>query len=169
MVIEIGENMKEAQFGKNRILYFRKLGEATAGAKLALQTEHEWSYERSVDSMQTKDGAITTGGGLEISLDISAISTSDEINTMLMDSVIEDYALEVWDVHLDEPGEGENKFKAKYAQGRLDSWSVPSPVEDPIELSTTMKIDGKPQDGEVTVSIADQETIRYAFKDLTAE
>lgn len=169
MVVKIGVIMVTAQFGKDRILYFRKLGDKTAGAKLALQTEHSWSYERSVDSTQTKDGAITTGGGLEVSLDISAISSDDEVNNMLMDSVIEGYTLEVWDVHLDEPGVGENKFKAKYAQGRLENWDIPANVEDPIELSTSMKIDGKPQDGEVTVSVEDQETVRYAFKDLAAE
>lgn len=43
-----------ANFGKNKILMFRKLGDKTAAAKLALQTEHTWKYERSTDSEKQK-------------------------------------------------------------------------------------------------------------------
>ena len=43
----------EPQKGKDRILMFRKKGDKTAAAKLALQTEHKWEYERKTDSTKT--------------------------------------------------------------------------------------------------------------------
>lgn len=155
-------------FGKNRVLYFRKLGDAEAGAKLAMQTEHTWSYERSIDSTQTKDGAVSSDGGLETTLEINALSSNDEVNRLLKDSVVEGFKLEVWDVDLTQP-ESENQFPATYAQGLLDSWEIPAPNDGPVEISTSMIVDAKPVEGKVTVTKEDQAAIQYAFKDLIAE
>ena len=60
--------VKEAQLGKEKILMFRKFGDKTAAAKLALQTEHEWEYSRDADTTKTKDGAVVADGGLETCL-----------------------------------------------------------------------------------------------------
>lgn len=43
-----------AVFGKDKILMFRKLGEKNAAAKLALQTEHSWNFERSMMRLKQK-------------------------------------------------------------------------------------------------------------------
>lgn len=54
--------------GKSRFLLFRLLKDAKTktAAKLALQTEHEWSYERDVEQTKTKDGSIPSSGALEV-------------------------------------------------------------------------------------------------------
>ena len=78
--------VKEAQLGKEKILMFRKFGDKTAAAKLALQTEHEWEYSRDADTTKTKDGAVVADGGLETKLSITAIGTKDELNEMLKKS-----------------------------------------------------------------------------------
>ena len=84
----------EPQKGKDRILMFRKKGDKTAAAKLALQTEHKWEYERKTDSTKTKDGAISAAGGLEVTLSIEAVASRDELNNMLKNYVIEGYELD---------------------------------------------------------------------------
>lgn len=93
--------------GKDRILMFRKLSEAgTKGAaKLSLQTSHTWNYQRSTSTTETKDGGIVSQGGLETSLDISAVTSKDELNEMLKQAVIKSHKLEVWDIDLTTKGE----------------------------------------------------------------
>ena len=155
-----------ANFGKNKILMFRKLGDKTAAAKLALQTEHKWKYERKNDSTATKDGSVISDKGLEVTLSIEAVATRDALNLMLKDSVVSGYKLEVWEIDL--AGEKqENKFPALYAQGSLNSWEVPENVEDLETVSTEMGIEGKPVAGFATLSDSQIAEINYAFKDTT--
>ena len=156
-----------ANFGKNKILMFRKLGDETAAAKLALQTEHTWKYERSMDSEKTKDGAIVKDGGLEVTLSIEAVTSRDDVNKMLKKSVVDGEKLEVWEIDLAGEKQGE-KYPALYAQGALSSWEVPDNVEDLETLSTEMTIEGKPVEGYATLTASQVEEINYAFKDTTA-
>lgn len=156
-----------ANFGKNKILMFRKLGDETAAAKLALQTEHTWKYERSLDSEKTKDGAIVKDGGLEVTLSIEAVTSRDDVNKMLKKSVVDGEKLEVWEIDLAGEKQGE-KYPALYAQGALSSWEVPDNVEDLETLSTEMTIEGKPVEGYATLTASQVEEINYAFKDTTA-
>lgn len=156
-----------ANFGKNKILMFRKLGDKTAAAKLALQTEHKWKYERKNDSTATKDGSVVSDKGLEVTLSIEAVATRDELNLMLKDSVVNGYKLEVWEIDLAGVKQGE-KYPALYAQGSLNSWEVPDNVEDLETLSTEMTIEGKPVEGYATLTAGQIEEINYAFEDTTA-
>lgn len=160
--------MAQAKKGKDKILMFRLLSEAAAksAAKLALQVEHEWEYNRDTDTTQTKDGSITTDGGLEVSLSISGLSSNDEVNRMLKGSVINGAMLEVWEVDLAEKNE-DNKYAAIYARGKLNSWTVPANVEDFEELETEMSIEGVPQEGLVTLTQEQEQYIQYAFSDIT--
>lgn len=157
--------MATIEFGKDKILMFRKLGDKNAAAKLALQTEHTLTYERSNDVTKTKDGAVTSDGGLEVKLEINAISTKDEVNEMLANSVIEGYKVEIWEIDLSTNRSGQ--CDALYMQGSLGSWEVPANVEENVTISTEVTIDGKPAKGKVTLSTEEQNTILYAFKDIT--
>ena len=156
-----------ANFGKNKILMFRKLGDTTAAAKLALQTEHKWKYERKNDSTATKDGSVVSDKGLEVSLSIEAVTSRDDVNKMLKKSVVDGEKLEVWEIDLAGEKQGE-KYPALYAQGALSSWEVPDNVEDLETLSTEMTIEGKPVEGYATLTASQVEEINYAFKDTTA-
>lgn len=157
-------------FGKQRFLLFRVLGDTKLASKLALQTEHTWSYERETDSTATKDGNVSSSGGLEVTLEISAVSTRDDVNKMLFDAVVQDKVLEVWEVDAGAPGSSDNKFKAKYARGRLNKWELPNAVDGTVEVSTSMVIDGIPVEGEATLTEAQKLLIKaaYEFKDTTA-
>lgn len=155
-----------ANRGKDKILMFRKLGDKKAAAKLALQTEHKWKYERKSDSTATKDGSIISDKGLEVTLSIEAVATRDELNLMLKDSVVNGYKLEVWEIDL-AGDKQESKYPALYAQGSLNSWEVPENVEDLETVSTEMAIEGKPVTGYATLSDAQIAEINYAFTDTT--
>lgn len=155
-----------ANFGKNKILMFRKLGDKTAAAKLALQTEHKWKYERKNDSTATKDGSVVSDKGLEVTLSIEAVTSRDDVNKMLKKSVVDGEKLEVWEIDLAGEKQGE-KYPALYAQGALSSWEVPDNVEDLETLSTEMTIEGKPVEGYATLTASQVEEINYAFKDTT--
>lgn len=158
---------KTAIYGKDKILMFRKLGDKSAAAKLALQTEHKWEYERKNETKSTKDGAVVASGGLEVKLSIEALSSRDAVNELLADSVLKGYKLEVWEIDLSGTKNGD-KYPAKYAQGSLGKWEIPANVEDIEEISTEMAIDGIPQKGDATLTQAQEEEILYAFKDTTA-
>lgn len=155
-----------ANFGKNKILMFRKLGDKTAAAKLALQTEHKWKYERKNDSTATKDGSVVSDKGLEVTLSIEAVTSRDDVNKMLKNSVVNGEKLEVWEIDLAGEKQGE-KYPALYAQGALSSWEVPDNVEDLETLSTEMTIEGKPVEGYATLTDSQVKEINYAFKDTT--
>lgn len=160
--------------GRDKVLFFRLLQDAAKGAaaRLALQVEHEWKYERDNEPVQTKDGAIVQGGGLEVTLEVNAISTRDELNKMLWESVKKGLKVEVWEVDLASATEGEaNTYSALYAQGNLNEWTIPANVEELEELSTTMAIDGQPISGKVTLTEQEVKEIEavYEFTDLKAK
>src|SRR5690625_1701212 len=96
--------MAEMQQGKNKILLFRKLSETnTTAAKLVFQTEHTFSYSRSLDRIVTKDGSIVKVGELESEVSIEAIqSKGDPVGEMLRDAVLKGEKLELWEVTVDE-------------------------------------------------------------------
>lgn len=164
--------LNRPNYGRNKILMFRLLSEADQkdAAKLALQTEHTWSYERSADQTQTKDGPVNASGGLSVTLDITAISSKDAVNEMLKQSVIDGETLEVWEIDLASKT-SDNKYSALYARGNLSTWEVPSNVEDLETISTSMSIEGKPQAGEATLSAEHLAEIEaaYTFQDTTKQ
>lgn len=159
--------VKEALLGKEKILMFRKFGDKTAAAKLALQTEHEWEYSRDADTTKTKDGAVVADGGLETKLSITAIGTKDELNEMLKKSVVDGYKVEVWEIDLSDK-KSNGKYGALYAIGRLSSWKVPANVEELVEIESDMSVEGKPQAGEATLTDEQVKEIQYTFQDTTA-
>lgn len=105
-------------------------------------------------------------GGLEVTLSIEAVSSRDELNKMLKQSVVDGFKLEVWEIDL-AGQKSSDKYPALYAQGSLASWEVPSNVEDLETISTEMTIDGKPVEGYATLTAEQEAAIRYAFVDTT--
>ena len=160
--------MITAQAGKDKFLMFRKLGDKTKAAKLALQTEHKWEYERKGESTPTKDGAINSDGGLETKLSIEAVSSRDGLNEMLKASVVDGYKLEVWEIDIAGEKDSTGKYPALYAIGSLNTWEVPANVEELSTISTEMAIDGKPQKGFATLTADQEAELMYTFKDVVA-
>lgn len=163
--------MAEMLQGKNKILLFRKLSEQTTeAAKLAFQTEHTFSYSRSLDRIVTKDGTIIKVGELESEVSIEAIQSKDDpVRKMLREAVLKAEKLELWEVTVDEDLKTtEGKYPAVYAQGYLDSWEDTSGAEDESTVSGNFIVELEPQFGEATLTAEQEEAIQYAFKDTTS-
>ncbi|MBU8567587.1 phage major tail protein, TP901-1 family [Virgibacillus pantothenticus] len=159
--------------GVHKVLYFRKLGEAANAAKLVFQTEHAKSYKRDREATPTKDGNVSGSGALEDEVSISALqSTDDPTYTMLEDSIVEDYPVEMWEVDLakrkvfNEGGKEVIKFAAEYRQGYITEWEATSSAEDDPEVEGTFLTEGVRQKGFVTLPEGDMETLAYVFHDL---
>ena len=161
--------MAEIIKGKEKILLFRKLSEASKdnATKLALQTAHTISYERDSETTQTKDGPVTNNSNLQTTISIEALLTRDDpASALLREAVIDGYKVEVWEIDLGSKG-SEGKYSALYGQGTLSSWEDPADFEEDAKLSTEMTIDGELQKGEATLTKEQEETIQYAFRDVT--
>lgn len=96
-------------YGKDNILMFRVLGEKKAAAKLSFQTEHKWKFSRKTDAKITKDGAINSDKGLEVTLEIKGVASRDELNTTLKNAVLDGKQIEVWDIDLNSNNNSDNK------------------------------------------------------------
>ncbi|WP_200411292.1 phage major tail protein, TP901-1 family [Virgibacillus salexigens] len=162
--------------GVHKVLYFRELGEAKEAAKLVFQTEHSKSYSRDRESTPTKDGAVSGSSALEDEVSISALqSVKDPTFTMLEDSIVEDYPVEMWEVDLadkkttGETGSEKMQFAAEYRQGYISEWEATNPAEDDPEVEGTFLTSGIRQKGYVTLPEADIETLSYVFHDLIAD
>lgn len=154
--------------GKNKILLFRVLGAKDPASKLVFQTEHTFTFSRSLDSIVTKDGAKIKVGELESTIDINAIQAKDDpVGEMLQNCVIDGVKLEVWEVNFDEDLKEGDKYPAVYCQGFLESWESTASAEDEAEITAPFTVDLKPQFGMATLSEEQQETAQYAFRDTT--
>lgn len=164
------ENVEMLQ-GKNKILLFRKLSDQSKqAAKLAFQTEHTFSYSRSLDKIVTKDGTIIKVGELESEVSIEAIQAkSDPLSEMLRDSVLKGEKLELWEVTVDEELKTGDKYPAVYCQGYLDSWETPASAEDEATISSNFNVELEPQFGMATLTAEQQEAVQYAFRDTISD
>ncbi|MYL56200.1 phage major tail protein, TP901-1 family [Virgibacillus halodenitrificans] len=158
--------------GVHKVLYFRKLGEATDAAKLVFQTEHIKSYSREREKTSTKDGDVSGSGSLEDEVSISALQAeSDPTFTMLSDSIVDDFPVEMWEVDLaDKQGTepGSITFGAEYRQGYITEWETTNPTEDDPEVEGTFITEFKRQKGRVTLPEGDMQTLQYVFHDVLA-
>lgn len=155
--------------GKDKILLVRRADEANEkdAIKPLFQIEHEWEYSRGTDATETKDGSVNSIQGLEVTLSLSGLASRDDEN-LYMKKAVEDGALmEFWDVDLKGTKDASGKYPATYAQGYVNSWTLPANVEDLVEIETEASINGKPKDGFATVSAEIIEEAQYAFRDTT--
>lgn len=157
----------EAVKGSKLVYLFRILEEAATanGTVIAFTTENTLTMSKDADATVTKDGTIRTPGGMEVELSATAIlAKGDEMYDKLKAAMRDDKLIEIWEANLDE-SVGENKFKGTYFQGYLTEFEKASSAEDFVECSTTFAINGTGVDGDVTVSVEQQEVANYVFKD----
>ena len=164
----------EVSFGKEKVLFFRKHesgASTTEGAMLVFQTDHTFTYNRSIDRIMTKNGTIVKVGGLESEVPIEAVQSKDDPTAkMLEESVIKGHKLELWEVTMDEDLKDETgKYPAVYCQGYLDSWEIGANVEDESTVSSTFIVEKEPQKGFTAVSEEQALAVQYAFRELSGD
>ncbi|MFM1538675.1 phage major tail protein, TP901-1 family [Helcococcus bovis] len=157
--------------GKDKILFVRLLSEAKTktASKILYQVDHTIKYSNSTDVKKTKDGNIQQSGGVEITVEMNALLTDDELNKMMRKAVIDGDIIELWEVNLKSLDQSKNQADALYMQAKLNDWEDPASVEEYSTFKTTAAVIGMPKEGKVTLSKEQQEEIQYAFKDLTQE
>lgn len=163
----------EAVSGKKIVYMYRMLADAKkeAATHLAFTTENSISISRDADTTETKDGPIRTPGAVEIEITTTALlAQGDVMVDKLQKALIDGDKVEVWKINLKEPGTESNKFKAKYYQAYVTEFEETSGAEDYVECSLTFGIEGTGVDGEVTLTVEQQEMIElYGFKDIAKE
>jgi TP901-1 family phage major tail protein len=162
----------EMMEGKHKVLLFRRLADQnTEAAKLAFQTEHTFSYSRSLDRIVTKDGTIVKVGELESEVSIEAIQAKDDpVRDMLRNAVLKGEKLELWEVTVDEElKDTDGKYPAVYCQGYLDSWEDSAGAEDESTVSGNFIVELEPQFGYATLTEEQEQAVQYAFRDTTAD
>jgi len=161
--------MAEAVQGLKMVYLFRVMSKAATkdGTILAFTTENGITYSKDSDSTATKDGSIRTPGAVETELTATALlAKGDTTYDDLKKAMIDNELIEIWEANLAEPAEtGTNKFKGTYFQGYLSELEKTSNAEDYVEVSTTFAINGSGVDGDVTVSVEQQEVAAYVFAD----
>lgn len=159
--------MAKARMGKEKVLYFRKKGEAQAGF-LVLQTEHSISASREKETQATKFGNVAISSVLEEEISMSALqATDDPYFEVLQDAVYEDYEMEVWEVDINKAS-AEGKYQAEYRQGDISSWER-TEGEEASAVEGTFLTNGVRQKGLVTLSADQIETLQYVFHDMTPD
>lgn len=158
----------EAVQGKKIVYLYRRLSQAASNdaVNLAFVTENERTKSKDSDTTATKDGPIRTPGEVEQEITSTSLLAKGDATPEEMEAAMEnDELMEIWEVNLAEPGEGENKFKAKYFQGYATEVAYSSSAEDYVELSLTFAINGYGVAGEATVTAEQQELASYVFAD----
>src|SRR5690625_1325098 len=166
----MAEVASEMLQGKNKILLFRNMkNQSENAAKLVFQTEHTFSYSRELDAITTKDGKVVKVGELGSEVEINAIQAKkDPVAEMLRDAVIDGERVELWEVNIDDELEEDGKCPAVDRQECADSWEPTSASEDEAEISSTFKVDLKPQFGMATMTEEQREAAQYACRDTIA-
>ena len=163
----------EAVSGKKIVYMYRMLADAAkeAATHLAFTTENSTSMSRDADTTETKDGPIRTPGAVEIEITTTALlAVKDTMIQKLRDALVKEGKVEIWEINLAEAGTTQNKYKATYYQGYVTEFEKTSGAEDYVECSLTFGVEGTGADGEVTLTVEQQEMIElYGFKDITKE
>lgn len=156
-----------AKQGKDIILLYRLLSNATKEAawKLAFQTEHSNEKTRDYNTTATKDGTIGSLAAIEYSLSATSIAANGDPHLDEMDKAFDDgEIIEVWEIDKAEK-RSDGKYKAKYLRAYLTSFSYEPNSEDALELSLEFGVFGKPQNGNATLTTEQANVVQYVFKD----
>lgn len=157
--------------GKKIVYLYRLLSKAQSetGSLLAFVTENGRTKSRDADTTATKDGSVRTPGAVETEITCSSLmAKGDKMIDKLEGALDSNEIIEIWEVNLEEPGTGTNKFKGMYFQGYLTEFEKNSNADESVEISLTFGINGTGVKGDVTVTTAQQEMASYVFKDSVA-
>ena len=156
-----------AKQGKDIILLYRLLSNATKEAawKLAFQTEHSNEKTRDYNTTATKDGTIGSLAAIEYSLSATSIAANGDPHLDELDKAFDDgEIIEVWEIDKAEKG-SDGKYKAKYLRAYLTSFSYEPNSEDALELNLGLGVFGKPQKGNGRLTTEQANVVQYVFKD----
>lgn len=157
--------------GAQKILFLGEVVDGTSsinGARLSLQTTHNFTTSVDSNSTTTKDGNINSYSQPAQEGSIENIDSEDPTNALLRKSVEKGATLAIWEVDLSRVGTGDNanKYPAIYYQGRVTKLEKDADADDNATQKADLAIDGIGQDGYVSIPANVVDAIQYAFRDL---
>lgn len=155
--------------GQNTVLFFQDMDDTSTNGndlRLAFQTSHSISRERSTTEEETKDGTLKDAGSENASIDITSyVVRDDATHQLLKDAYVSNREIQAWEVDITEESET-GKYPATYMQGRLTNYNTSANADGYTELSTTFAVNLSPRDGSVSLSPEQFTAVQYAFKDF---
>lgn len=155
--------------GQNTVLFFQDMDDVNTDGndlRLAFQTSHSISRERSTTEEQTKDGTLKDAGSENASIDITSyVVRNDATHQLLKEAYVSNREIQAWEVDITEETE-DGKYPATYMQGRLTNYNTSANADGYTELSTTFAVNLSPRDGSVSLSAEQFTAVQYAFKDF---
>lgn len=155
--------------GQNTVLFFQDMDDTSTDGnalRLAFQTSHSISRERSTTEEQTKDGTLKDAGSENASIDITSyVVRDDATHQLLKDAYVSNREIQAWEVDITEEAET-GKYPATYMQGRLTNYNTSANSDGYTELSTTFAVNLSPRDGSVSLTAEQFTAVQYAFKDF---
>lgn len=155
--------------GQNTVLFFQDMDDTSTNGndlRLAFQTSHSISRERSTTEEQTKDGTLKDAGSENASIDITSyVVRDDATHQLLKDAYVSNREIQAWEVDITEEAET-GKYPATYMQGRLTNYNTSANSDGYTELSTTFAVNLSPRDGSVSLTAEQFTAVQYAFKDF---
>lgn len=159
----------EAVLGKDIVLLFRILKEATTNAatKLAFQTEHETNEKSESESVATKDGSVNTTGTSTTEMSCTSIlARNDDTIEKLRKARREGDLIEIWEVDTMNKDK-EEKYSSIYYRGKVTEFSKKPAVDGAVEVSLSFSINGDGVPGQATLTKEQETVIQYEFQDTT--
>lgn len=155
--------------GIKKFILWRYLEDAInkPGTKIALQTEHEITSTRDLNSTSTKDGTRKSLGAIEQEIALTFyLAHSDELDR-LKDAQEQGKVVEIWDVIAEEPDE-QGEYKATYFQAYISEIGEAAPTDDGVEVSVTLGVEGYGKRGRTPLTAEQEEVMDYIFVKATA-
>src|SRR5699024_5901248 len=122
------------------------------------------TQERETIEGLTKDGNLKDTSEINATLSFTSyVAKNDPTFDLLQESSNNNETVQVWEVDLTEM-DGEHLYVSIYVRGKLASFEVSNSADGFAELSIELAINLIPQRGPVTVSGAQFDAVRYAFK-----
>lgn len=172
--IKATKNQITPIYGDELVLFLRVLEEESTerGLPLPLELSNTFNTEMESDSVQTKQGAINTKPTMTETIDMRFIASRTDHYEKIRKAVKNGKKLAVWIVdrgNKQTEGANKDKYPATYAEGFCTGWPEEAEAGEFIEIDTTLNVDGKAQEGFVTLTKEEEENLMYVFKDLDPE
>jgi TP901-1 family phage major tail protein len=152
------------QKGKDTILLVQPMDSTDGGLVVANLTENSYSIENELIDEVTKMGRILEYGENSESFELTAYGTKSDPGQMaVLDAIKQKKKLKVWEV--DTVANDTGGYDAVFAICLVESAETSSPVEGFKEVSATLQVDGKSQEGELTTLPAAATEDPYDFEE----
>ena len=97
---------------------------------------------------------------------VEMISSDFALKDMMESAIDNNSIVEFWRIFTDRKGTADGSYVMEYMRGRINDFDENADADDFVTLSLDVNIDGKPQKGEGSFTLTDNDK-GYEFRDLS--